>query len=335
MLSQSIGIDLGTANVLVYVRDKGIVISEPSVVAVSTTDNRLMAIGEEAQAMLGRSPESITVSRPIRGGVIADYLITESMLHHFLNEVCGKFRFFRPEVMVGIPAGVTSVERRAVHDATIQAGAKTAYLIEEPRAAAIGANMPIHLPSGNMVVDLGGGTTEAAVLSLNDIVVSRSVRVGGTKMDDAIASYIRRKYGLMVGDRTAEEIKIRIGSALPLEPEQDLEIRGRDQVTGLPKNITVNSAEVRESISEVLLAIVGVVKSVLEETPPELASDVMDKGMVLTGGGAMLRNLDRLFAQETGVASYVAEKPMECVAVGASLALDRLDLLKRTLPSAD
>jgi rod shape-determining protein MreB len=271
----------------------------------------------------------------MREGVIADYLITESMLSYFLNKVCGRFRLFRPEVMVSIPAGVTSVERRAVHDATVQAGAKVAYLIEEPRAAAIGAKVPIHLPSGNMVVDMGGGTTEAAVLALNDIVVSRSVRVGGNKMDDAIASYIRRKYGLMVGDRTAEEIKIKIGSALPLEPEVNLEIRGRDQVTGLPKNITINSAEVRDAIGEALAAMVATVKSVLEETPPELASDVMDKGMVLTGGGALLRNIDKLYAQETGVACYVAENPLECVAMGAGLALERLDLLKRTLPSAD
>ena len=335
MFSQSIGIDLGTANVLVYVRGKGIVLNEPSVVAVSTADNKLLAIGNEARAMLGRSPDSITVSRPMRNGVIADYLITESMLSYFLKKVCGRFRLFRPEVMVGIPAGVTSVERRAVHDAAVQAGAKVAYLIEEPRAAAIGAKVPIHLPSGNMVVDLGGGTTEAAVLALNDIVVSRSVRIGGNKLDDAIAGYIRRKYGLMVGDRTAEEIKIKIGSALPLEPEVQMEIRGRDQVTGLPKNITINSAEVRDAISESLAAMVAAVKSVLEETPPELASDVMDKGMVLTGGGALLRNIDRLFAYETGVACYVADNPIDCVAVGAGMALERLDILKRTLPSVD
>jgi rod shape-determining protein MreB and related proteins len=335
MFSQSIGIDLGTANVLVYVRGKGIVLTEPSVVAVSTSDNKLLAIGAEARAMLGRSPDSITVSRPMRDGVIADYLITEAMLSYFLRKVCGRFRLFRPEVMVGIPAGVTSVERRAVHDAAIQAGAKICYLIEEPRAAAIGARVPIHMPSGNMVVDMGGGTTEAAVLALNDIVVARSVRVGGNKMDDAIVNYIRRKYGLMVGERTAEEIKIKIGSALPLEPEVSLEIRGRDQVTGLPKNVTVNSAEVRDAISETLAAMVVAIKSVLEQTPPELASDVMDKGMVLTGGGALLRNIDKLFASETGVACYVAENALECVATGAGMALEKIDLLKRTLPSAD
>lgn len=335
MFSKSIGIDLGTANVLVYERGKGIVLTEPSVVAVSTSDNKLLAIGAEARAMLGRSPDSITVSRPMRDGVIADYLITEAMLSYFLEKVCGRFRLFRPEVMIGIPAGVTSVERRAVHDAAIHAGAKICYLIEEPRAAAIGARVPIHLPSGNMVVDMGGGTTEAAVLALNDIVVAHSVRMGGNKMDDAIVNYIRRKYGLMVGERTAEEIKIKIGSALPLEPEVSMEIRGRDQVTGLPKNITVNSAEVRDAIGETLAAMVVAIKSVLERTPPELASDVMDKGMVLTGGGALLRNVDKLFAGETGVACYVAENAMECVATGAGLALEKIDLLKRTLPSAD
>jgi rod shape-determining protein MreB and related proteins len=335
MFSQSIGIDLGTANVLVYVKGKGIVLNEPSVVAVSTVDNQLMEIGNEARAMLGRSPDSITVTRPMRDGVIADYLITQAMLSYFLNKTCGRFRLFRPEVMVCTPAGVTSVERRAVHDATLQAGAKVAYLIEEPRAAAIGAGVPIHLPSGNMVVDIGGGTTEAGVLALNDIVVSRSVRIGGNKMDDSISAYIRRKYGLMVGDRTAEEIKIKIGSALPLEPELIMEIRGRDQVSGLPRTISINSAEVRDAITECLAAMVATVKSVLEQTPPELAADVIDKGMVLTGGGALLRNIDRLLAAETGVACYVAENPLECVAKGAGLALERIDLLKRTLPSVE
>lgn len=335
MFSQSIGIDLGTANVLVFVRGKGIVLNEPSVVAVSTSDNHLMAVGAEARAMIGRSPESIVVSRPMRDGVIADYMITEAMLRYFLGKVCGRLRLFRPEVMISIPAGVTSVERRAVHDAAIQAGAKVARLIEEPRAAAIGAKVPIHLPSGNMVVDIGGGTTEAAVIALNDIVVSRSVRVGGNKIDDSISSYIRRKYGLMIGDRTAEEIKIKIGSALPLEPEVSMEIRGRDQVTGLPKTIPVNSAEVRDAFSEALAAMIATVKSVLEETPPELASDVIDKGMVLTGGGALLRNMDKLLAAETGVACYVADRPLECVAIGAGLALERFDILKRTLPTVD
>lgn len=332
MFAKQIGIDLGTANVLVYVRGKGIVLNEPSVVAVSVVDNRLMAVGNEARAMLGRTPGSISVSRPMRDGVIADYVITEAMLRYFINKVCGRLRMFRPEVMVCIPAGVTSVEQRAVHDATVQAGAKTAYLIEEPLAAAIGAKIPIHLPSGHMVVDIGGGTTEAAVVSLNGIVVSSSVRTAGNKMDEAIAAYIKKKYNLMVGDGTAEAIKIQIGSALPLEQEMSMEVRGRDQVAGLPRTITVKSTEVREAIAEPLAAIVSAVKSVLEQTPPELASDVIDKGMVLTGGGALLRNMDRLLAQETGVPCYVADDALACVAIGAGLALERIDILRKNLP---
>jgi len=332
VFAKQIGIDLGTANVLVYVRGKGIVLNEPSVVAVSVVDNRLMAVGNEARAMLGRTPGSISVSRPMRDGVIADYVITEAMLRYFINKVCGRLRMFRPEVMVCIPAGVTSVEQRAVHDATVQAGAKTAYLIEEPLAAAIGAKIPIHLPSGHMVVDIGGGTTEAAVVSLNGIVVSSSVRTAGNKMDEAIAAYIKKKYNLMVGDGTAEAIKIQIGSALPLEQEMSMEVRGRDQVAGLPRTITVKSTEVREAIAEPLAAIVSAVKSVLEQTPPELASDVIDKGMVLTGGGALLRNMDRLLAQETGVPCYVADDALACVAIGAGLALERIDILRKNLP---
>lgn len=335
MFAKQIGIDLGTANVLVYVRGKGIVLSEPSVVAVSVVDNRLMAVGNEARAMLGRTPGSISVTRPMRDGVIADYVITEAMLRYFINKVCGRFRLFRPEVMVCIPAGVTSVEQRAVHDATVQAGAKTAYLIEEPLAAAIGAKIPIHLPSGHMVVDIGGGTTEAAVVSLNGVVVSSSVRVAGNKMDEAIAAYIKKKYNLMIGDGTAEAIKMQIGSALPLEREMSMEVRGRDQVAGLPRTITVKSTEVREAITEPLAAIVSAVRSVLEQTPPELASDVIDKGMVLTGGGALLRDMDRLLAKETGVPCYVADDPMACVAVGAGLALERIDVLRKNLPNTE
>lgn len=335
MFAKQIGIDLGTANVLVYVRGKGIVLNEPSVVAVSVVDNRLMAVGNEARAMLGRTPGSISVTRPMRDGVIADYVITEAMLRYFINKVCGRFRLFRPEVMVCIPAGVTSVEQRAVHDATVQAGAKTAYLIEEPLAAAIGAKIPIHLPSGHMVVDIGGGTTEAAVVSLNGVVVSSSVRVAGNKMDEAIAAYIKKKYNLMIGDGTAEAIKMQIGSALPLEREMSIEVRGRDQVAGLPRTITVKSTEVREAITEPLAAIVSAVRSVLEQTPPELASDVIDKGMVLTGGGALLRDMDRLLAQETGVPCYVADDPMACVAVGAGLALERIDVLRKNLPNTE
>jgi len=332
MFAKQIGIDLGTANVLVYVRGKGIVLQEPSVVAVSNSDNAIVAVGNEARAMLGRTPGSITVVRPMRDGVIADYVITEAMLRYFIQKVCGRFGLFKPDVMVCIPAGVTSVEQRAVHDATLQAGARVAYLIEEPLAAAIGAKIPIHLPSGNMIVDIGGGTTEAAVISLNGIVVSTSVRVAGNKMDDAIASYIKRKYNLMVGERMAEEVKIQIGSALPLEQELTMEVRGRDQVGGLPKTITLRSTEVREAIAEPLASIVAASRGVLEQTPPELASDVIDKGIILTGGGALLRNIDRLLTLETGVPCYVAENPLACVATGAGLALERIEVLRRNLP---
>ncbi|MCL5076388.1 MAG: rod shape-determining protein [Chloroflexi bacterium] len=335
MFSKQIGIDLGTATVLVYVRGKGVVLNEPSVVAISNTDNRIMAVGEAAKAMLGRTPGSITVSRPMRDGVIADYVVTEAMLRYFIGKVCGKLRLFRPEVMVCIPAGVTSVEQRAVHDATLQAGAKVAYLIEEPLAAAIGANIPIHLPNGNMVVDIGGGTAEAAVISLNGIVVSSSVRVAGNKMETITSGRKRRKYNLMIGERMAEEIKIQIGSALPLESELTMEVRGRDQVAGLPKTIVVNSGEIREAISEPLEAIIDAIKSVLAKTPPELSSDVIDRGLVLTGGGSLLRGIDRLITKETGVPAYIADNPIACVAIGAGLALERLEVIRKNLPSVE
>ena len=331
MLAKQIGIDLGTANVLVYVRGKGIVLQEPSVVAISNVDNRIEEVGSAARAMLGRTPSSISVVRPMRDGVIANYYTTLAMLHHFIRKVTGPFSFIKPEVMVCIPSGVTSVERRAVHDATVHAGARQAWLIEEPLAAAIGARIPIHLPSGNMVIDVGGGTTDAAVISLNGIVVSSSVRVGGDKMDDAIAAYVKRKHNLMVGDRMAEEIKIQIGSALPLEEELSMEVRGRDQVGGLPKTVLLSSIEVREAIADALAAIVAAARGVLEQTPPELASDVIDKGIVLTGGGALLRNLDRLLTLETGVPCYVAEDPLACVAIGAGIALERIEVIKRNL----
>ena len=335
MFTKQIGIDLGTANILVYVRGRGIVIQEPSVVAISNYDNSLEAVGEQARLMLGRTPGSITVVRPVRDGVIADYVITEAMLRHFIRQVTGPFNLIKPEVMICVPAGVTSVERRAVHDAALQAGARAAYLIEEPLAAAIGAKIPIHLPSGNMVVDIGGGTTESAIISLNGIVVSSSVRVAGNKLDDAIASYIKRKYNLMIGERMAEEIKIQIGSALPLEEELEMEVRGRDQVGGLPKTITVRSSEIREAMAEPLAAIAAAARSVLEQTPPELASDVIDRGIVLTGGGALLRNIDRLLTMETGVPAYVAENPMACVAIGSGLALERIDLMQKNLLQVD
>jgi rod shape-determining protein MreB len=332
MFEKQIGVDLGTVNVSVYVRGKGIVLQEPSVVALSTSDNRIVAIGREALVMMGRTPESIEVLRPMRDGVIADYMVTEAMLRYFISGIVGRFRLFRPEVMISVPVGVTSVESRAVHDAAIQAGAKNAHLIPEPLAAALGAGMPVHTPTGNMVIDIGGGTSEAAVVSMNDIVVAGSVRVGGNRMDEAIAAYLRRKYNLMIGERTAEEIKIEIGSALPLEEELTMEARGRDQVAGLPRIIEVSSGEVTEAIAEPLAAISSVVKSVLEETPPELAADIIDRGMVMTGGGSLLRNMDRYLAKETGVPAFLADRPMACVALGAGKALENYHLLKKSLP---
>src|SRR5688572_2992417 len=313
LFGKHIGIDLGTANVLVYVKGKGIVMNEPSVVAYSAADNKVVAVGNRARHMLGRTPGRITVARPMRDGVIADYMITEAMLRHFIRKISGRFNLFRPVVMICIPAGVTNVESRAVLDATLQAGAKEAHLIAEPLAAAIGANVPIDNPTGNMVIDIGGGTTEAAVISLNDIVVSSSIRVGGNKIDEMIQTYVRRKYNLIIGERTAEEIKLHAGSALPLYEEELVEVRGRDQIDGLPKVRQLSSHEITEAISDALTQIVATVKSVLEQTPPELAADVVDKGMVLTGGGALLRNLDRLLARETGVPAYLAEDPLSCV----------------------
>jgi len=279
----------------------------------------------------GRTPESIEVARPLRDGVIADYFITEAMLRYFVRRVCGRFRLFKPLVMLSIPVGVTSVESRAVHDAAMQAGAREAHLIPEPLAAAYGAGMPIGTPSGNMVVDIGGGTSEAAVISMYDIVVSGSVRIGGNKIDEAIATYIRRKYNLLIGERTAEEIKIQIGSATPMEEEMTMEVKGRDQVAGLPRTITISSGEVTEAIADPLGNIVNVVRSVLGKTPPELAADIIDRGMVLTGGGALLRNMDRLLTKETGVPCYVAENALACVAIGAGKALENYSILQRTL----
>jgi rod shape-determining protein MreB len=331
MFGKHIGIDLGTANVLVYVKGKGIVLNEPSVVAYSASDNRVVAVGTKAKEMLGRTPGRITVTRPMRDGVIADYLITEAMIRSFIKTVCGRFGIFKPVVMICIPAGVTNVESRAVMDATIQAGAKEAYLIPEPLAAAIGANIPISSPSGNMVVDIGGGTTEAAVISLNDIVVARSIRVGGNRLDDIIATYIRRKYNLSIGDRTAEEIKVQIGSALPLDRNPEMEIRGGHQIDGLPRMRVITSNEITEAINDALMQIVDNVKKVLEQTPPELAADVVDKGIIMTGGGSLLRNLDKLIARETGIATYVADDPLSCVAIGAGRALEHFSIFRESL----
>jgi rod shape-determining protein MreB and related proteins len=334
--SKRAGIDLGTANILVYVKGQGIVVNEPSVVARHNRDNAIVAVGNEARQMQGRTPGSISVVRPMRDGVIADYLTTEAMLRYFISIIAGRFNIVRPEVMVTVPAGVTSVEQRAVRDASEQAGArKPAHLIPEPLAAAIGAQVPIGTARGNMVVNIGGGRTEAAVISLYGLVVSQSVRMAGDKIDEAIMGYVRRRHNLVIGERTAEEIKIAIGSALPVDEGLTTQVRGRDQLSGLPKTITLNSLEVAQSIQDCLGTIVQAVRSVLERTPPELAADVIDRGIVLTGGGALLRHMDELLTQETGVPVYVADNPLECVALGAGIALDHIDVIKRSLPTEE
>ena len=333
MLQREIGIDLGTVNVLVYVRGAGIVLQEPSVVALTVNESRIVAVGEEARSMLGRTPDAIEVVRPMRDGVIADYQITEAMLRYFIKKATGGVRLFKPKVMISVPFGVTSVESRAVHEAAVAAGGapRDVHLIPEPIAAAIGAGLPVNTPTGNMVLDLGGGTTEAAVVSMNGIVVANSVRVGGVRMDEAIVAYIRKKYSLAIGEPTAEEIKYRLGAAIPLDEDADMEIQGRDQVAGLPRTIRIRSAEITEALQEPLSAIVGVVKSVLEKTPPELASDIIDRGMALVGGGALLRRIDQLITKETGVAAYVAEAPMACVALGAGKALENYAIIRRSI----
>jgi rod shape-determining protein MreB len=331
MFEKKIGIDLGTANVLVYVKGRGIVIHEPSIVAISISDNKIVAVGEEARTMLGRVPEAIEVLHPLREGVIADYVVTEALLRYFIERIAGRVRLARPIVMVSVPVGVTSVEERAVRDAARQASGREAYVVPEPLAAAIGAGLPIDTPTGSMVVGIGGGTSEAAVVSMYGIVVSSSVRVGGLKFDDAISAYLRRKYNLAIGEQTAEDIKIAIGSALPMAEVLEMEVRGRDQVAGLPRTIVVNSDEVTEALAEPLTAVVGVVKNVLEQTPPELAADIIDRGMVLTGGGALLRNIDQLLAKQTNVPCYVADNPLACVALGAGRAIDMYDAIRRSL----
>jgi len=326
-----LGIDLGTANSLVWLAGEGIVLNEPTVVAVSTDDNRVVAVGNDAKEMLGRTPGNIVASRPLRDGVIADYVICEAMLRYFLDKVLGRARIFKPEVMICVPAGVTSVERRAVLEATLSAGARSAYLIEEPLAAAIGAKIPIGAPSGNMIVDIGGGATEAAVISLGGVVVHASARIAGNKIDEAIASDVRRKHNLIIGDRMAEEVKIKIGSALALEKEERMEVRGRNSLSGLPKTVEISSREVTEASAQPLSQIVGVVKNVLEETPPELSSDIIDKGIVMTGGTSLLRNLDKLMTAETGVPAHIAQEPLFCVVYGAGVAIENLDMYKRSI----
>jgi len=332
MFGKKLGVDLGTVNVLVNVVGQGIVLQEPSVVAISSEEYKIVAVGEEAKAMLGRTPDAIEVMRPMRDGVIADYRVTQRMLEYFIRKACGGVRLFKPRVMISVPYGVTSVEQRAVREAALEAGAARAHLIPEPLASALGAGLPVGTPSGNMVVDLGGGATEAAVISLNGIVVANSIRTGGLRLDEAIAGYVRRKYNLMIGQPTAEEIKIRIGAALPLEEDLEMEVQGRDQVAGLPRTISISTEEVTEALAEPLMAMLMVVKSVLEKTPPELSSDIIDRGMVLVGGGALLRKMDELVTRETGVPAYVADAPIACTALGAGKALEQYELLRRSVP---
>lgn len=330
-LSKKIAIDLGTANSLVYVAGQGVVLNEPTVVAVTTDDNKVVAVGAQAKEMLGRTPANISASRPMRDGVIADYAVTEAMLKYFLDKVIGRARLFRPGVMVSVPSGVTSVESRAVLDATIAAGAREAYLIPEPLAAAIGAQIPISEASGNMVVNVGGGTAEVAVICLGGIVVSHSARVAGNRIDEAIAAHVRRTYNLIIGDRTAEMVKLQIGSALPQDENPTLEVKGRDSIAGLPRTIELTSHEVTEAIQPPLRGIVGAIKNVLEQTPPELSSDVIDKGMVLTGGTALLSHLDRYLTQSTGVPAHVAEDPILCVVRGVGVAIENLVVFKKSI----
>ena len=327
--SKDMGIDLGTANTLVSMRGKGIVLREPSVVAIQRDTGEILAVGKKKKKMLGRTPGNIVAIRPLKDGVIADFDTTQAMLKYFIQKATGGFSFFRPRVVVGVPSGVTEVERRAVIDATIQAGAREAYLIEEPMAAAIGAGLPVHDPTGNMVVDIGGGTTEVAVISLGGIVSSRSIRIGGDELDEAIIQYMKRTYNLLIGERTAESVKMTIGSAMPSPEEESMDIRGRDLVTGLPKTLPVSVREIELALSEPVSAIVDAVKVTLEKTPPELSADIMDRGIVMTGGGSQLRRLDKLLTKETGMPVIVAEDALDCVAKGTGIVAEDLETMKR------
>ena len=322
-------VDLGTANTLVYVRGRGIVLSEPSVVAIDQRTNEVHAVGIEAKRMLGRTPGNITAIRPLKDGVIADFDVTEQMLRHFIQKV-HQNRWAHPRVVVCVPSGVTGVEKRAVEEATLSAGARQAYLIEEPMAAAIGAGLPVAEPTGNMVVDIGGGTTKVAVISLGGIVVAQSIRVGGDEMDEAIINWVKREYKLMIGSQTSEEVKLEIGSAYPLPEEVQAEIRGRDMITGLPKTVVLSSEEVREALEEPVSQIVDAVKSTLDKTPPELASDIMDRGIMLAGGGALLQGLDERLRRETEMPIHVAESPLTCVAVGSGRSLEEFEVMRRS-----
>lgn len=330
-LGRDMAVDLGTANTKVHVKGRGIVLIEPSVVAIEKDGGKILAVGSEAKKMIGRTPGSIVAIRPLRDGVIADFDVTESMLRYFITKVHKRTFMVKPRVVVCVPSGVTEVEKRAVFEATLQAGARAAYLIEEPMAAAIGASLPVQEPTGNMVVDIGGGTTEVAVVSLGGIVTAESIRIGGDEFDEAVIQHVKKEYNVMIGERTSEEIKIEIGSAYPLPEEEDAEVRGRDLLSGLPKNIILSSEEIRGAIEEPLSAIIAAIKSTLEKTPPELSSDIMDRGIVLTGGGSLLKGLDERLRQETGMPVHVTEDPMICVVMGSGKALEEIDVLKKVL----
>jgi rod shape-determining protein MreB len=334
LFTPHIAIDLGTMNVLVHAQGRGIVLQEPSVVAIREDgpNTIIVEVGRAAKEMYGRTPELIEVMRPLREGVIADYFVTQGMLEYFINKVAGRVRLRKPVVMITVPYGVTSVERRAVREAALAAGAREVHLIPEPLAAAIGAGLPVGTPTGNMVVDLGGGSTEAAVVAMNGIVCAESVRIGGIHLDEAIITYVRRKYNLVIGEPTAEEIKIKIGAAIELDDEMEMQVQGRDQVAGLPRTITIRTSEVVDALSEPLAAIINVIRAVLAKTPPELSSDIIDRGMVLAGGVALLREIDTLLTRETGVPAYVADNPIACTALGAGKALSELPILQRSIP---
>ncbi|HON43223.1 MAG TPA: rod shape-determining protein [Bacillota bacterium] len=332
--SRDMGIDLGTANTLVFVRGKGIVLQEPSVIAIDHNSQEILAVGYDAKKMVGRTPASIVAVRPLRDGVIADLDVTVTMLRHFIDKASRRHGVFKPRVVIGVPSGVTQVERRVIHDSAMQAGAKEACLVEEPMAAAIGAGLPVEDPTGNMVVDIGGGTTEVAVISLGGIVASKSITTAGDKMDEAIVNYMKRNYNLMIGERTAEEIKKTVGSAYPIQQEETMEARGRDIVNGLPKTVTISSSEIQQALSDTVSEIVNAVRSTLEKTPPELSADVIDKGIAMTGGGSMLRGLDRLLSDATGMPAYLTEDPLTCVVRGAGLVVEHLDTYRRVLVSS-
>jgi rod shape-determining protein MreB len=331
MFVRKIGIDLGTTNTVVFVPGKGIVVNEPSVVAISILDNKIIAAGSQAKEMIGRAPDSIVVSRPLRDGVIADYRVTEAMLRYFITRAIGRFGFFKPEILVSVPAGITSTERRAVIEATINAGAKAAYLVKEPVLAAIGARIPINSPFGNLILNIGGGTTDVAVISLGGIVSWSSARVGGNKIDAAIVEYVKKKHSLAIGERTAELIKIAIGNAVKQTNEDKINVKGRDLTTGYPKTVELGSNEITDAIQEQLREIIQTVKNVLQETPPELCADIMDKGVTISGGGALLRGIDTLITRATGVSAHIADDPLLCVAKGAGIVLDNLEVYKKNI----